>query len=43
LCSSALHRLLGKEFVRGLEKVTAVILAMIAAEMIMDGIKRYFF
>ena len=43
LGSSALHRLLGKEFVRGLEKVTAVILAMIASEMIMDGIKRYFF
>jgi|CXWL01.1.fsa_nt_gi multiple antibiotic resistance protein len=42
-CSSWLNRILGKEFVRGLEKVTAVLLAVIASEMILKGIKMYFF
>lgn len=41
--ASMLHKILGKEFVRGLEKITAVLLAIIAAEMIMNGIKLYFF
>lgn len=41
--SAFLNRMLGKEFVRGLEKVTAVFLAIIAAEMVMQGIKLFFF
>lgn len=42
-CSSVLNQILGKEFIRGLGKVTAVLLAVIASEMIMSGIKLYFF
>ncbi len=41
--SSLVQKLLGKEFVRGLEKVTAVVVSFIALEMIMSGIKVYFF
>ncbi len=41
--SSGLHKILGDDFVRGLEKVMAVLLAIIASEMILDGVKRYFF
>jgi small neutral amino acid transporter SnatA (MarC family) len=40
--ASVLNKLLGKEFVRGLEKVTAVLLAIIASEMIMNGVRLYF-
>lgn len=43
LASSAINRLLGYEFTRGLEKITAVIVSFIALEMIMSGIKTYFF
>ena len=41
--SSVINRLLGYEFTRGLEKITAVIVSFIALEMIMSGIKTYFF
>jgi len=43
LASSVINRLLGYEFTRGLEKITAVIVSFIALEMIMSGIKAYFF
>ncbi len=43
LASSVINRLLGYEFTRGLEKITAVIVSFIALEMIMSGIKTYFF
>jgi multiple antibiotic resistance protein len=43
LASSIINRLLGYEFTRGLEKITAVIVSFIALEMIMSGIKAYFF
>ena len=38
-----IYKLLGKEFTRGLEKITAVVVSFIACEMIMSGIKAYFF
>jgi multiple antibiotic resistance protein len=41
--SSYIQEILGKNFVRGLEKVTAVIISFIALEMIMSGIQGYFF
>ena len=41
--SSYVYKLLGKEFTRGLEKITAVVVSFIALEMIMSGIKAYFF
>jgi multiple antibiotic resistance protein len=41
--SSYLDKVFGKEFIRGLEKLTAVLLAVIASEMVMEGIKLYFF
>jgi multiple antibiotic resistance protein len=41
--SSLLNKIFGKEFIRGLEKVTAILLAVIASEMIMNGIQLYFF
>ena len=43
LASSIINRLLGYKFTRGLEKITAVIVSFIALEMIMSGIKAYFF
>ena len=41
--SAVISRALGKEPIRGLEKITAILLAVIACEMIMSGIKGYFF
>lgn len=41
--SSYIERLLGTEFVRGLEKIMAVLVSFIALEMMMSGIKSYFF
>ena len=41
--SSFIQKILGNEFTRGLEKVTAIIVSFIALEMIMSGIKGYFF
>ncbi len=41
--SSLLHKILGEESIRAMEKVTAIIISFIALEMIMSGIKVYFF
>ena len=41
--SSFINDLLGKEFMRGLEKIMAIVISFIALEMIMSGIKAYFF
>lgn len=41
--STLIHKLLGTALTRGLEKITAVIVSFIALEMIMSGIKQYFF
>jgi small neutral amino acid transporter SnatA (MarC family) len=41
--SSYINDLFGKEFMRGFEKIMAVIISFIAVQMIMDGIKAYFF
>lgn len=41
--SSRINDLLGKEFMRGFEKIMAIIISFIAVQMIMDGIKAYFF
>jgi multiple antibiotic resistance protein len=38
-----LSKLLGREPIRGIEKVTAILMAVIASQMIMSGIKGYFF
>jgi len=38
-----IHALLGPALTRGLEKITAVVVSFIAIEMIMRGIKHYFF
>lgn len=40
--ASTITRLLGKEALRGLERITAILLAIIAAQMIMVGIKSFF-
>lgn len=41
--SSFIHKMLGQEFTRGLEKITAIVVSFIALEMIMSGIRVYFF
>ena len=41
--STYIYKLFGENFTRGLEKITAVIISFIALEMIMSGIKAYFF
>jgi len=41
--SALLHRLLGAEFTRGLEKMTAVVVSFIALEMILSAIRSYLF
>jgi multiple antibiotic resistance protein len=41
--SSFIERLLGTEFVRGMEKIMAILVSFIALEMMMSGIKAYFF
>lgn len=41
--SSFIEKLLGTEFVKGMEKIMAVLVSFIALEMIMNGIKSYFF
>jgi len=41
--SSLVHKFLGPEFARGLEKITAVVISFVALEMIMSGIKTFFF
>lgn len=41
--SSFIERLLGTEFVRGMEKIMAILVSFIALEMMMSGIKSYFF
>lgn len=41
--SSLINQILGKEFIRALEKLTAIILSVIASQMILDGIKLFFF
>jgi len=40
--SSFFHKILNNEIIRGIEKVTAVVVSFIAAEMIMSGIKSIF-
>ncbi len=41
--SSYIEKLLGSEFSKGLEKIMAVLVSFIALEMMMSGIKSYFF
>ncbi len=41
--SSFIEKLLGTEFVKGMEKIMAVLVSFIALEMIMNGVKSYFF
>lgn len=41
--SSFIERILGTEFVRGMEKIMAILVSFIALEMMMSGIKAYFF
>jgi len=41
--SSFIPKILGNEFTRGLEKITAIVVSFIALEMIMSGIQGYFF
>ena len=41
--SSYIERVLGTEFVKGMEKIVAVLVSFIALEMIMSGIKSYYF
>ncbi len=45
LLSSSVYidRLLGSEFAKGMEKIMAVLVSFIALEMMMSGIKSYFF
>lgn len=43
LAADRLHRLLGEAVVSGIEKLMGLILAAIAVEMILAGVKRYFF
>ena len=43
LSAGRLHRLLGESVVRGIEKLMGLILAAIAVELILAGVKRYFF
>lgn len=40
--SSVISKLLGREVIRALEKITAILLAIIASQMIMTGIKSFF-
>lgn len=40
--SGVLTRLLGKEILRGVERLAAILLAIIAAQMIMVGVKAFF-
>lgn len=42
LFANAIGKVLGKEAVRGIEKIVALLLAGFAAEMVMGGIKGYF-
>ncbi|HPF06908.1 MAG TPA: MarC family protein, partial [Spirochaetota bacterium] len=41
--SAAIDRLLGQEFTKGLEKIMAIIVSFISLEMIMSGVKGYFY
>lgn len=41
--STLIDRLLGPEFTKGLEKIMAIIVSFISLEMIMSGVKGYFF
>lgn len=41
--AGVIKRFIGREFVKGLNKLIAIFLVMIAAEMILSGIKLYFF
>jgi len=41
--SPFIQKILGDEFTRGLEKVTAIVVSFIALEMIMSGIRVYFY
>jgi len=41
--SAYIERLLGTEFAKGMEKIMAVLVSFIALEMMMSGIKAYFF
>jgi len=41
--STFIDRLLGQEFTKGMEKIMAIIVSFISLEMIMSGIKGYFF
>jgi small neutral amino acid transporter SnatA (MarC family) len=43
LSADRLHRLLGDSVVTGIEKLMGLILAAIAVEMVLAGVKRYFF
>lgn len=40
--AGVLTKLLGKEVLRGVERITAILLAIIAAQMIMVGVKAFF-
>jgi multiple antibiotic resistance protein len=41
--SALIDRLLGQEFTKGLEKIMAIIVSFISLEMIMSGVKGYFY
>lgn len=41
--SSLIDRILGQEFTKGLEKIMAIVVSFISLEMIMSGVKGYFF
>ena len=41
--STLIDRMLGQEFTKGLEKIMAIIVSFISLEMIMSGVKGYFY